>query len=76
MIIDTQIEKEYVEGGVNVTTTTIEFISTDILNSRVILADQELADLQTKKQELDVDISSAKPIAEPVDTLPMDAEIQ
>lgn len=53
--MDTKITKEFVEGGVNITTTTVEFIPNDVIKSRASLLDEQINDLQTQKVELDTD---------------------
>lgn len=58
------ITKEYVEGGVNTITTTVEtvFTATDVLQSRADLLDNSIDDIQTKKEELLSDIQQAQAI--------------
>lgn len=43
---DPIVTKEYVDGGVNISTTTIEFVPTDVLDSRLLIAQQTIQDAQ------------------------------
>lgn len=58
------ITKEYIEGGVNTITTTVEIIfsATDVLFSRAEILDDSLDDIQNKKDEILVDIEQVQAV--------------
>lgn len=50
--------KEYVDGGMNIITTITEFIPTDVIQSRAILAKQDLDDAQEAFDVIQIDLSA------------------
>ena len=49
---DPIITKEYVDGGMNVITTTKEFVPKEVLESRLLIAQQDLLEQQDLVDEI------------------------
>jgi hypothetical protein len=53
--METTVTKEYVAGGVNVITTTVEFIPQDVIDSRLTIAQEEVERAQANLDQLQED---------------------